>query len=274
MSPSPKAAKFDLFAKGVNREALQDAVGFLGSLPPAQTAQAEDFVLNAAWHCLRATEEENEAPTRPAFANKLANTRKTADKLSRELNSIIGYVHPIALLYKLLDIEDDDIKREALFYNFLEFQRRLPFLIDTLTAVEGKLKEQGLDKGAGGSPNWYETLNGSAKWQLACECHGIFDEYHPGEATPTKFGPFNNFCDEVYGLALDIEPTTDGIGIRRYTEEACRVSKEISLIQACHNETRRALRTPNLSRKNRLALMKDQKENIRRLQAINNRYPL
>ena len=122
---------------------LQDAVDFLGSLPPVQAAEAKDFVLNAAWHCLRATEEENEAPTRPAFANKLANTRKTADKLFRELNSIIEYVHPIALLYNLLDIEDDDIKRVKLFHNPIEIQRRLPLLIETLTAVEGKLEKQG-----------------------------------------------------------------------------------------------------------------------------------
>ncbi len=274
MSFSRKAADFNVFkkgfAEGVNREALQNAAGFLGSLP---AAQAEDFVLNAAWQCLRATEEENEAPTRPAFAERLWRTLNTARELSRQLKGITGYVHPIALLYNLLDIEDDDIKRQALFYNFLEFQRRLPFLIDTLTAVEGKLKEQGLDEGAGGSPNWYETLNGSAKWQLACECHGIFDEYHPGEATPTKFGPFNNFCEEVYGIALDIEPTADGIGIRRYTEEVCRIYKEYARIQARHNKTRRALKDPKLSKKARLALMADQEENIRQLQAIESRYP-
>ena len=218
-----------------------------------------------------------EAPTRPAFANKLANTRKTADKLFRELNSIIGYAHPIALLYNLLDIEDDDIKRVTLSHNPIEIQRRLPLLIDTLTAVEGKLKKQGLDKGAGGSPNWYETLNGSAKWQLVLNCHSLFEEYHPGKATPTDFGPFNNFCEDVYGLALDIKPTADGmgirIGIRRYTEEVCRISKEHARIQARDNETRRALKDPKLSKKARLALMADQEENIRQLQSINSQYP-
>jgi len=277
MSFSRKAADFHLFAKGfakgAKREALQDAMGFLGSLPPARVAEAEDFILNAAWQCLRATEEENEAPTRPAFAEKLENTRKTAHKFSRGLNSIIGYVHPIALRHRLLNVASDKIKDEALLYNFLEIQRRLPFLIDTLTAVEGGLREQGLDKGAGGSPSWYETLIGSAKWQLVLDCHSLFEEYHPGEATPTKFGPFNNFCEEVYGIALDIEPTADGIGIRRYTEEVCRVSKEIALIQARHNKTRRALKDPKLSKKARLALMADQEENIRQLQSINSQYP-
>ena len=171
MQFSRKAAKFDLFEKEAKatearREALQYAMGFLGSLPPAEVAKAEDSILNAAWQCLRATEEENAAPTRPSFADELHDTRETARKLFKRLNSIREYVYPIALQYNLLDIEDDDQKREALLFNLMEIESRLPFLINVLTAAEDELREQGLYKGAGGSPSWYETLNGSAKWQL------------------------------------------------------------------------------------------------------------
>ena len=277
MSFSRKAADFNLFAKGfakgVNREALQDAVSFLGSLPPAQAAQAEDFVLNAAWHCLRATEEENEAPTRPGFAEKLHDTRKAARKFFRHLNSIREHVYPIALQYNLLDIEDGDIKREALFWNLLEIESRLPSLINTLTAVEGELKNQGLDKGAGGSLNWYEFLNGTAKWQLAWGCHGIFEEYRPGKAKSTKGGAFDHFCAAVYGIALDVKPTDEGIGIYHYTEEVCRISRKAAPIQVRLNEIHRALRDPNLPDITRRDLMEEQEENIRQSQAIKSRYP-
>ncbi len=273
MSPSPKAADFVLFAKGVDREALQYAAGFLGSLPPAEVKDAEDSILNAAWHCLQATEEENEAPTRPGFAVKLQDTYKATRKFSRELNSISGYIYPIALQYNLLDIDEDDIKRNALFYNLMEIQSRLPLLIGTLAAVEKKLRKQGLDKGTGRTPNWYKSLNGTAKGQLAGECHSIFEGFRPGEAASTEFGPFNNFCEAVYGIALDVDPTADGIGIRRYTEEVCRIYKKLAPRQARFNEIHRALRDPNLSKKTRLALIKEQEEIIRQLQAIESRYP-
>ncbi len=273
MSLSPKAAKFDLFAKGVTREDLQDAVGFLGSLLPAQVEDAEDLILNAAWHCLRATEEENEAPTRPGFANKLQDTHKAARKFFGYLNSISEHVYPIALQYNLLDIEDGDIKREALLWNLMEIESRLPFLINTLTAMERKLRKQGLDKGTGRTPNWYKSLNGTAKGQLAGECHSIFEGFRPGEAASTEFGPFNNFCEAVYGIALDVDPMGKGIGIRRYTEEVCRIYKKRAPRQARFNEIHRALRDPNLSKKNRLALIKEQEEIIRQLQAIESRYP-
>ena len=272
MSLSPKAAKFDLFAKGVTREDLQDAVGFLGSLLPAQVEDAEDLILNAAWHCLRATEEENEAPTRPGFANKLQDTHKAARKFFGYLNSISEHVYPIALQYNLLDIEDGDIKREALLWNLMEIESRLPFLINTLTAMERKLRKQGLDKGTGRT-NVYKSLNGPAKWQLAWECHGIFEKYRPGKAKSTKGGRFDHFCAAVYGIALNVESTADGIGIPRYTEEVCHISAKLAPINDRLKEIRRARRVPNLSKKDRLALMKDQEENIRRLQAINSRYP-
>ena len=122
MSLSPKAAKFDLFVKGVDPKALQRAAGFLGSLPPTEVKDAEDSILNAAWHCLQATEEENEAPTRPGFANKLQDTHKAARKFFGYLNSISEHVYPIALQYNLLDIEDGDIKREALTYAYPCFE--------------------------------------------------------------------------------------------------------------------------------------------------------
>ena len=253
MSPDPKPTRFDLFVRGVDSEALQTTVGLLGNLTPTKVEEAEDLILNAAWHCLQATEEENEAPTRPGFADKLHDTRKAARNLFRNLNSIREYVYPIALQYNLLDIEDDDKKREALLLNLMEIESRIPFLINTLNAFEWELRERGLDKGAGGSPSWYESLNELAKKQLVVDCHSLFEGYHPGKATPTKFGPFNNFCEAVYGLALDVDPTADGIGIRRYTEEVCRVSKELARIQTRSNETRRALRAPNLSRENRRA---------------------
>ena len=273
MSLSRKAAKFDLFAKGVDHEALQNAVGFLGNLTSAKVEEAEDLILNAAWHCLQATEEENEAPTRPGFADKLQDTYKTTRKFSRELNSISGYIYPIALQYNLLDIDDDDIKRDALFYNLMEIQSRLPLLMGTLAAVEKKLRKQGLDKGTGRTPNWYKSLNGTAKGQLAGECHSIFEGFLPGKAASTEFGPFNNFCEAVYDIALDVNPTGEGIGIRRYTEEVCRIFKKRAPRQARFNEIRRALRDPNLSEKTRLALIKEQEENIRQLQAIESRYP-
>ena len=272
MSLSPKAANFDLFVKGVDPKALQEAVGFLGNLTSTKVEEAEDLILNAAWHCLRATEEEKEAPTRPAFADNLRDTRKIAIKFSRKLNSISKYVYPIALQYKLLDIEDDDIKREALFWNVMEIKSRLPSLINTLTAVERNLKNKGLDKGAGRT-NLYKSLNGRAKFQLAQECHGILESYCPGKAKNTKGGVFDHFCEEVYGIALDINPTDGGIGIRRYTEEVCRIYKKRAPRQARFNEIRRALRDPDLSEKNRLALIKEQEENIRQLQAIESRYP-
>ncbi len=281
MSPSPKAADFDLFAKGVNREDLQDAAGFLGSLPPAQVEEAEDFILNAAWNCLRATEEENEAPTRPGFVKKLRETRSTARKLAKQLKSISGHVYPVSLYYNLLDIEagyregvyESDIEREALVHNPIETQRRLDFLIKVLTKVEKGLVERGLDKGTGRSPNWYKFLNGPPKSQLAWECHGIFEGYCPGKAKSTKEGVFDHFCAAVYGIALDVKPTAEGIGIHRYTEEVCRISAKLAQINDRLNEIRRALRVPNLSKKARLALMKDQKEYIRQLQAIESQYP-
>ena len=273
MSPSPKAAKFDLFSKGVNREALQETMGYLGTLPQAQATEAENFILYAAWNCLRATEEENEAPTRPAFAEKLQDTRKTAHKFFRQLNSIFRYFHPIASWHNLLNVASDEIKREALFYNFIEIQSRLALLIDTLTAVERELKKQGLDKGAGGSLNWCEFLNGTAKWQLAWECHGIFEGYRPGKAKSTKGGVFDHFCAAVYGIALDVNPTSEGIGIHRYTEHVCRISKKFAPRQARHNEIRRALRNLDLPESTRRNLIKEQEKIIRQLQAIESPYP-
>ena len=275
MSPDPKAVDFDLFVKGVDPDDLQTAAALLGSLPPAKVSQAEDFILNAAWHFLQATEEETGAPSRPALADRLGETIETADKLGKLLNSIGGYVYSIALLHNLLDIEAgdrEDIEREALVYNPIEIRNRLDFLIHTLTLVEKGLNKQGLDVGTG-RWNWYNFLHGPPKWQLALECYDLFESYRPGEAKSKTGGDFYCFYMAVHGIALSVEPEADGVGARYYVVEVCRIYRELAAIQGPFNRIRRALRAPNLPEKQRRELLKAQDENIQRLCDIKNRYP-
>ena len=281
MSPNPKAADFDLFVKGVDPDALQTAVGFLGSVPSAKVPEAEDFILHAAWYFLQATEEEKEAPTRPTFAQKLWETIKTARKLNKLLNSIGEYIYPVGLLYNLLDIESDDrigmggsdIERRALAHNPTEIQRRLPLLIVALTLMEENLRERRLDKEIGRG-NLYKFLNGPPKWNpLALKCYDLFEDYRPGEAKSTTGGDFYLFYTAIYRVALDADPEGKGVGASHYVEEVCRVYRELAAIQAPLKLIRHALKDPDLPEKNRRELLKDQDENIQRLRAIKRPYP-
>lgn len=287
MSPSPKAADFNLkaadfnlFAKGVDREALQYAAGFLGSLTPTQVEDAEGSIQNAAWHFCQAIEKEGKSLSPPTFAQNLGETVKTARVLTSQLNSIGEDAYSVALHFNLFDIKADrpsaeydrGILLETLLLNPVEIQRRLYFLIDALLALKKPLSNQGLDVGTGRT-NLYKSLNGPPKWGLALECHSIFEDYRPGEAKSKTGGPFYCFYTAVHGVALGTEPEDKGIGASYYIEPVCRIFSELAPLQTRSNEIRHALRNPDFSKKTKRELMKERDKIIEQLRAIKSPWP-